>query len=69
VRDHIVDGLEVTAAKHSVSVIRSEFSAPDRDGDFNYMITRQSKTLFVFNDNEEQFYAHYTDPANPNGAR
>jgi len=69
VRDHIVDGLEVTAAKHGVSVIRSEFSVPNRDGDFNYMITRQPKTLFVFNDNEEQFYAHYADPANPYGAR
>jgi len=22
-------------------------------------------TLFIFNDNEEEFYAHYNDPANP----
>ena len=68
VRDHIVDGLEATAAKRGVLVIRSEFSAPDCDGDFSFMITREPKTLFVFNDNEEQFYAHYADPANPYGA-
>jgi hypothetical protein len=29
------------------------------------MITRQPKALFVFNDNEEEFYAHYNDAANP----
>jgi hypothetical protein len=29
------------------------------------MITRQPQTLFVFNDNEEEFYAHYNDAANP----
>jgi len=65
VRDHIVDCLEITAAKREVSVIRSEFSELNCDGDFSYMITRQPKTLFIFNDNEEEFYAHYTDPANP----
>lgn len=68
VRDHIVDGLEATATKHRVLVVRSEFSAPDRDGDFTFMITRQPKTLFVFNDNEEEFYAHFNDPENPYGA-
>ena len=69
VRDHIVDGLEATAAKHRVLVVRSEFSVPDRDGDFTFMIARQPRTLFVFNDNEEEFYDHFNDPANPNGAR
>jgi len=68
VRNHIVDGFEATASKHGVLVIRSEFSAPDCDGDFTFMITRQPKTLFVFNDNEEKFYAHFNDPANPYGA-
>ena len=68
VRDHIVAGLEAVAAKHNVALIRSQFAGPGRDGDFNYMITRQPEGLFVFNDNEEEFYAHYNDSKNPYGA-
>lgn len=68
VRDYIVTGLEAVAAKHNVSLIRSQFAGPGRDGDFNYMITRQPEVLFVFNDNEEEFYAHYNDSDNPYGA-
>lgn len=68
VRDHIVAGLEAVAAKHNVALIRSQFAGPGRDGDFNYMITRQPEVLFVFNDNEEEFYAHYNDSENPYGA-
>ena len=68
VRDHIVAGLEAVVAKHNVALIRSQFAGAGRDGDFNYMITRQSEVLFVFNDNEEQFYAHYNDSGNPYGA-
>ncbi len=68
VRDHIVAGLEAMAAKHKVALIRSQFAGTGRDGDFNYMITRQSGVLFVFNDNEEEFYAHYNDSGNPYGA-
>ncbi len=67
VRDHIVAGLEAVAAKHNVELIRSQFTGAGRDGDFNYMITRQPDVLFVFNDNEEEFYAHYNDSGNPYG--
>ena len=67
VRDHIVAGLEAVAAKHSVALIRSQFAGAGVDGDFNYMITRQPEVLFVFNDNEEEFYAHYNDSENPYG--
>ena len=65
VRDHIYDRLVAVAAKHEVSLLKSEFAGIGRDGDFSFMITRQPKTLFVFNDNEEEFYAHYNDPVNP----
>ena len=67
VRDHIVAGLEAVAAKHNVALIRSYFTGAGREGDFNYMITRQPDVLFVFNDNEEEFYAHYNDSENPYG--
>jgi hypothetical protein len=65
VRDHIYDQLVAVAAKHGVELLKSKFAGAGRDGDFEFMITRQPKTLFVFNDNEEEFYAHYKDPANP----
>ena len=65
VRNHIYDQLVAVAAKHGVSLLKSRFARADKDGDFEFMITRQPKTLFVFNDNEEEFYAHYNDPANP----
>lgn len=67
VRDHIVAELESVAAKHEVGLIRSEFQGEDREGDFEFMIVRQPDVLFVFNDNEEEFYSHFNDPANPYG--
>ena len=65
VRNHIYDQLVAVAAKHGVALLKSKFAGAGKDGDFEFMITRQPRTLFVFNDNEEEFYAHYRDPANP----
>ena len=65
VRDHIYNELVAAAAKHGVALLRSKFAGAGKEGDFEFMITRQPRTLFVFNDNEEEFYAHYNDPANP----
>ena len=69
VRDHIVEQLESVAKKHNIEVKGSEFTGPDRDGDFNRMIKQQLERLFIFNDNEDEFYAHYHDGANPFGSR
>ena len=69
VRDHIVEELESLARKRNVTVIRSQFNGLGIDGDFNYMATRQTDVLFVFNDNEGEFYVHYNDGANPFGSR
>jgi len=69
VRDHIVEQLESVAEKHNIEVIQSEFTGPGRDGDFNRMIEQQPETLFIFNDNEDEFYAHYNDGANPFGSQ
>jgi hypothetical protein len=46
-------------------VIRSVFTGPGRDGDFAWMSLQpeHSRTLFIFNDNEEEFVAHLLDPA------
>lgn len=53
-----------------ITVIKSQFTAPNVDGDFGFMITQlqHTETLFVFNDNEEQFLSHFLDKNNPNGA-
>jgi hypothetical protein len=47
-----------------ISVTGSTFSEPGRAGDFTWMIERPEwrDTLFVFNDNEEQFRAWQQDP-------
>lgn len=44
----------------SIDIVRSSFAGSRRDGDFAWMIDRpeHSRTLFVFNDNEHQFYDH-----------
>lgn len=44
----------------TIDVIRSSFAGPGRIGDFSWMIDRPeyARTLFVFNDNETQFYDH-----------
>jgi hypothetical protein len=65
VRDHIYDQLVAVAGRHGVTLLPSKFVGAGKDGDFSYMITRQPQTLFVFNDNEGEFYAHYNDAANP----
>lgn len=66
VRTYIYEQLVAVAARHGVELLKSKFTGAGKDGDFTYMITRQPATLFVFNDNEEEFYAHFNDPANPN---
>jgi hypothetical protein len=65
VRDHIYDQLVAVAGRHGVTLLPSKFAGVGKDGDFSFMITRQRETLFIFNDNEEEFYAHYNDLANP----
>jgi len=67
VRDYIVDQLQNVAAKHDVALIRSRYTGKEVVGDFNFMIIHQPEVLFVFNDNEEEFYAHYNDTGNPYG--
>lgn len=44
----------------TIQVIRSSYTGPGRLGDFSWMIDRPeyARTLFVFNDNETQFYEH-----------
>lgn len=68
VRDHIVTELDAAAKRYNIAVIQSKFSGPGRTGVFNYMIEQQPETLFIFNNNEEQFYTHYNDPGNPFGS-
>jgi hypothetical protein len=65
VRDYIYDQLISVVAKNGINLLKSKFAGPGKEGDFSYMIRRQPKTLFVFNDNEEEFYDHYSDLANP----
>ena len=42
-------------------VIKSEFAGVGREGDFGWMIHQphHKRTLFIFNDNEGEFYAHF----------
>jgi hypothetical protein len=44
-----------------VNVIKSTYSADNQEGDFSWMINQphHARTLFIFNDNEGQFYAHF----------
>ena len=44
----------------TIQVIKSTFQGANRDGDFGWMIDQAdfARTLFVFNDNEVQFYEH-----------
>lgn len=65
VRDCIYDQLVAVAEKFGVELQKSKFMGEGKDGDFSYMITRQPETLFVLNDNEEELFAHFNDPANP----
>lgn len=68
VRDYIVAQLDQVAGKNDVRVIRSVYVARGQEGDFNFMIRHCPDVLFVFNDNEEEFRAHFNDPANPYGS-
>ena len=65
VRDYIYDQLVALSSQEKVTLLKSKFTGEGKDGDFSHMIPRQPKTLFVFNDNVEEFYAHFNDPANP----
>jgi len=67
VHGYIYDQLVTVAKKFGVELLKGKFMGEGKDGDFSHMISRQPKTLFVFNDNEEEFYAHFNDPANPFG--
>jgi hypothetical protein len=42
------------------AVIKSTFTGPGRDGDFAWMVLQPqfTRTLFIFNDNEEEFLDH-----------
>lgn len=53
-----------------ISVIRSQFLRDGIDGDFAFMIRQpiHAATLFVYNDNEEQFLSYFLDQSNPYGA-
>lgn len=44
-----------------MDVIKSVFQGEGREGDFGWMIRQphHERTLFIFNDNEEEFYAHF----------
>jgi hypothetical protein len=44
-----------------IDVIKSTFSGTGREGDFEWMITQphHAHTLFIFNDNEGEFYTHF----------
>ena len=52
------------------TIIKSQFANRGVAGDFAFMIEQpeHQRTLFVFNDNEEQFLAHFISPTNPFGA-
>ena len=51
----------ITGSNRLINVIRSSFNGSGREGDFSWMIRQPSheRTLFLFNDNEEEFYAHF----------
>lgn len=44
-----------------IEVITSKYVADGQPGDFSWMITqpKYAQTLFIFNDNEGQFYTHF----------
>jgi hypothetical protein len=41
-----------------INVIKSKFSKSGQEGDFSWMINQphHARTLFIFNDNEGEFY-------------
>lgn len=44
----------------AIEVVKSRFASAGREGDFAWMIEQpqHARTLFLFNDNENEFYAH-----------
>lgn len=48
-----------------VAVIKSQYSDDDVEGDFGWMIRQphHQRTLFIFNDNEGEFYQHFNGGA------
>jgi hypothetical protein len=46
-----------------ITVIKSEFHGSGKEGDFAWMIEQphHQGTLFLFNDNEREFYKHFKD--------
>ncbi len=44
-----------------VKVIKSKFDGANKEGDFSWMIKQphHARTLFIFNDNEGEFYEHF----------
>lgn len=50
-----------------MDVIKSVFQGGNREGDFGWMIRQphHERTLFIFNDNEEEFYAHFRGGPHP----
>ena len=44
-----------------VKVIKSKYAGSGKEGDFSWMIEQphHERTLFIFNDNEGQFYDHF----------
>lgn len=44
-----------------ISIIKSKFHGDDQEGDFSWMLKQphHDSTLFLFNDNEGEFYEHF----------
>ena len=44
-----------------ISIIKSKFHGDDQEGDFSWMLKQphHDSTLFLFNDNEGEFYKHF----------
>ena len=52
-----------------VTVVPSVYAGPGEVGDFTWMLAQPEfdDAFFVFNDNEQQFRAHQSDPTDPAG--
>lgn len=70
--DHFEDDTDSTLTQQNcIKILRSVFTKRGQPGDFAWMIERPeySRSLFVFNDNEEQFYDFFINknPGKPGG--
>lgn len=54
-------GTAVSYSADMINVIKSKFEGPRTEGDFSWMLKQphHEQTLFLFNDNEEEFYQHF----------